>query len=222
MEGKKEHLEAYWQIGKRIVQQEQHGEDRATYGESILKELSKALTAEFGKGFSYANLRNFRQFYLTYPDPEICYTLCSKLTWSHNRLIMRLEDVKARLYYLKEAAEQGWSVRMLERNINTFYYQRLLSSRNKIEITQHTEYSEKEHARDFIKDPFVFEVRRGTLYYILGSTKGILERKYPSQPVYLEPKGEGENSILVKRYLEIKCSNQSVARLVGQGESYTA
>ena len=71
-------LEAYWQIGKRIVEQEQHGEDRAAYGEAILKELSKALTAEFGRGFSYANLRNFRQFYLTYPDPEICYTLCSK------------------------------------------------------------------------------------------------------------------------------------------------
>jgi hypothetical protein len=80
-------VEAYWQIGKRIVEQEQHGKDRAAYGESILKELSKALTAEFGRGFSYANLRNFRQFYLTYPDPDICYTLCSKLTWSHNRLI---------------------------------------------------------------------------------------------------------------------------------------
>lgn len=117
--------EAYWQIGKRIVEQEQHGENRAAYGEGILKELSKALTSEFGKGFSSANLRNFRQFYLTYP---ICYTLCSKLTWSHNRLIMRLESAKARSYYLKEAAEQGWSVRTLERNINSGYYQRLISS----------------------------------------------------------------------------------------------
>ena len=150
-------VEAYWQIGKRIVEQEQHGEDRAAYGESILQELSKALTAEFGRGFSYANLRNFRQFYLTYPNPEICYTLCSKLTWSHNRLIMRVENTDARAYYLKESAEQGWSVRTLERNVNTYYYQRLLSSRNKPEITQHTETLEKELPRDFIKDPFVFE-----------------------------------------------------------------
>ena len=97
-------VEAYWQIGKRIVEQEQHGEDRAAYGEGILKELSKALTAEFGKGFFYANLRNFRQFYLTYSDHEICYSLCSKLTWSHNRLIMRVENTAARSYYLREAA----------------------------------------------------------------------------------------------------------------------
>lgn len=98
-------VEAYWQIGKRIVEQEQHGKDRAAYGEGILKELSRALTAEFGKGFSYANLRNFRQFYLTYPDPDICYTPCSKLTWSHNRLIMMVEDAAARSYYLKEASK---------------------------------------------------------------------------------------------------------------------
>jgi predicted nuclease of restriction endonuclease-like (RecB) superfamily len=150
-------LEAYWQIGKRIVEQEQHGEDRAAYGEAILKELSKALTAEFGRGFSYANLRNFRQFYLTYPDPEICYTLCSKLTWSHNRLIMRVEDSAARSYYLKEASEHGWSVRTLERNIITFYYQRLLPSRNTQETVQNKESREKEQSRDFIKDPFVFE-----------------------------------------------------------------
>lgn len=96
-------VEAYWNIGQKIVQEEQNGKERAAYGEAILKELSIALTAEFGKGFSYANLRNFRQFYLTYPDFSICYTLCSKLTWSHNRLIMRTNDPVARKYYLKEA-----------------------------------------------------------------------------------------------------------------------
>ena len=122
-------VEAYWLIGKRIVEQEQHGEERAVYGEGILKELSKALTTEFGKGFSYSNLRNFRQFYLTYRDNEICYTLCSKLTWSHNRLIMRVENEAAREFYLNEAADQNWNVRTLERNINTFYYHRLLSSK---------------------------------------------------------------------------------------------
>lgn len=150
-------VEAYWQIGKRIVEQEQNGENRAAYGQAILKELSKALTAEFGKGFSYSSMYNFRQFYLTYPDPEIFYTVCRNLTWSHNRLIMRVEDSSARTYYLKEASEQAWSVRTLERNINTFYYQRLLSSQNRSEIAKPTEPLEKEQSRDFIKDPFVFE-----------------------------------------------------------------
>ena len=76
---------------------------------------------EFGKGFSYPNLRNFRQFYLTYPNEQICYTPCIKLPWSHNRLIMRVENNDAREYYLNETAQQGWSVRTLERNINSFY-----------------------------------------------------------------------------------------------------
>ena len=95
-------VESYWQIGKRIVEQEQHGDNRAAYGEGILLELSKVLTAEFGRGFSYANLRNFRQFYLTYADPEICYTLCSKLTWSHNRLIMRVESSSIPRDFIKD------------------------------------------------------------------------------------------------------------------------
>lgn len=150
-------VEAYWLIGKRIVEEEQEGKERAEYGEAILKNLSIALTGEFGKGFSYANLRNFRQFYLTYPNPEICYTLCSKLTWSHNRLIMRVESEDARDYYLREAAEQNWSVRVLERNIHTLYYQRLLSSQNKQEDLLHSSTQEKSTANDFIKDPYVFE-----------------------------------------------------------------
>ncbi len=79
---------AYWLIGKRIVLEEQNGADRAAYGEAVLKNLSKELTSEFGNGFSYSNLRMMRQFYLTYTDYEICYTLCVKLSWSHNRLIM--------------------------------------------------------------------------------------------------------------------------------------
>lgn len=144
-------VEAYWLIGKRIVLQEQQGEKRATYGEFLLQELSKALTTEFGKGFSYANLRNFRQFYLTYGEDEICYTLCSKLTWSHNRLIMRVNDEDARLFYLKESAEQAWSVRQLERNINTMTYQRMLS------VKTTNKESETLRIEDFIKDPYVFE-----------------------------------------------------------------
>lgn len=87
---------AYWLIGKRIVVEEQKGANKAEYGEGLLKNLSKELTAEFGNGFSYANLYNMRQLYLTYNNSEIFYTLCIKLPWSHNRLIMRVADPKAR------------------------------------------------------------------------------------------------------------------------------
>ena len=147
---------AYWQIGRRIVEEEQGGSAKSTYGDRLLPELSRALTAEFGKGFSLANLKNFRKFYLTFPDREKSYTLCSLLTWSHNRLIMREEDAKARLYYLQEAKAQNWSVRQLQRQIETRTYQRLLS-------TQTTPDSEpatlpaKPSIRDFIKDPYVLE-----------------------------------------------------------------
>jgi len=143
-------IEAYWQIGKRIVEQEQEGSQRARYGEAILKELSINLTQEFGKGFSEPNLRNFRQFFLTYPDFQICYTLCNELSWSHNRMIMRVEDKEARKFYLTEAKNLSWSVRTLERNINTQYYQRILS-------TNQVKNDEQESIHDYIKDPYIFE-----------------------------------------------------------------
>jgi len=106
---------AYWLIGKRIVVEEQKGAEKASYGEGLLKNLSKELTAEFGNGFSYANLKNMRKFYKTYPN-EKGYTLCSQLPWSHNRLIMRVQNSDAREWYLREAAREQWSVRQLERN----------------------------------------------------------------------------------------------------------
>jgi predicted nuclease of restriction endonuclease-like (RecB) superfamily len=150
-------VEAYWMIGKRIVDQEQHGENRAAYGENILKELSKSLTGTFGKGFSYSNLYNFRQFYLTYSEHDKFYTLCRKLTWSHNRLIMRVENIEARNYYLTEAAEQNWSVRTLERNIETFYYHRILSSGKSPNELGLNSTNEQQQPEDFIKDPYIFE-----------------------------------------------------------------
>ncbi|SDF52171.1 Predicted nuclease of restriction endonuclease-like (RecB) superfamily, DUF1016 family [Bacteroidales bacterium KHT7] len=150
---------AYWLIGKRIVLEEQKGQDRANYGEKLLKNLSKELTAEFGNGFSYPNLRNMRQFYRTYPNAEICYTLCSKLSWSHNRLIMRVSDANAREWYLREAASANWSVRELERNINSFYYQRHLESGSiKSEnATQCVANSNGLNPRQLLKDPYVLE-----------------------------------------------------------------
>lgn len=150
-----EMVQAYWLLGKRIVDEEQNGEHRATYGEALLKKLSKALTGQFGKGFSYANLRNFRQFFLTYPDAQNCYALRSNLTWTHHRLIMRVENIAAREYYLKECEAQNWSTRVLERNIHTFYYDRLLSSKNN--DTNQIKKVEQHSLQDFIKDPYIFE-----------------------------------------------------------------
>lgn len=149
-------VEAYWKIGEKIVLEEQQGKDRAEYGKQIVQTLSAELTSEFGKGFSFANLYNMKQFYQTYPDFEIFYTLCRNLTWSHNRLIMRVSDKTARNYYLTEAAESNWSVRTLERNINTMYYQRLLSSQNKETIEKEAENKPNE-IFDFIKNPTVLE-----------------------------------------------------------------
>lgn len=147
-------VEAYWLIGQRIVQEEQQGQHKAQYGMRLLENLSRALTESLGKGFSYANLRNFRQFYLTYPDREICYTACSKLSWSHNRLIMREENAEARAYYLAESAAQQWSVRQLERNLQSRSFQRLLSSRG---APQTSSAANRESLGDFIKDPYVLE-----------------------------------------------------------------
>lgn len=145
---------AYWLIGKRIVVEEQQGQERAAYGEQILKKLSQELTAEFGNGFSYANLKNMRKFYKTYPNQK-GYTLCTQLSWSHNRLIMRVEDPVAREWYLQEAARENWSVRQLERNIQSFYYQRILSANQTTGQKTITKYASD--TKEFIKDPYVLE-----------------------------------------------------------------
>jgi predicted nuclease of restriction endonuclease-like (RecB) superfamily len=148
-------VEAYWQIGRRIVEEEQSGEAKAAYGERLIPELSRSLTTEFGKGFSLANLKNFRKFYLTYPNGEKSYTLCSLLSWSHNRLIMREEEPQARIYYLEEARRQNWSVRQLQRQLKTRTYQRLLSTKASTEPESLTPAAPS--ILDFIKDPYVLE-----------------------------------------------------------------
>ena len=101
-----------------------------------------------------ANLRNMRQFYLTYAEDEICYTLCSKLSWSHNKLIMRVSDRNAREYYLKEAILQQWTVRQTEREIQSFSYQRVLANQG---TYSDGEISGNIGTRSFIKDPYVLE-----------------------------------------------------------------
>lgn len=122
-------VEAYWQMGKRVVEQEQLGKDRADYGSQLLKSLSKELTAEFGKGFSVGSLYYYRQFCQTFP--EIFATPWRILTWSHYKRLLQVTNADARAWYLKEAAGQMWSYRTLDRNIGSQYYERLLLSQHK-------------------------------------------------------------------------------------------
>ncbi len=150
-----EMVQAYWNIGRCIVEYEQAGNVRAEYGKAVMQNLSKRLTAEFGKGFTIANLRNMRQFYLMFQKR---YAVRSELTWTHYRMIMRIENPDARAYYVDECAKGNWSTRQLERQINSFCYERVLSSRNKEAVV--SEIFEKEPVRtpeDFIKDPYVLE-----------------------------------------------------------------
>lgn len=166
-------VEAYWLIGKRIVEEEQHGEKRAEYGKRILKTVSEELTAEFGKGYSLRSIRDFRNFYLTFPallsirqtvsaESQLIIqpTVSAKLSWSHFQLIMRVSNKEAQAYYLKEAAENMWSVRTLERNISTMYYQRLLVTQIKEPVENEMYEKTKEFQNnkyEFIKSPSVLE-----------------------------------------------------------------
>lgn len=100
-------VDAYWRIGRRIVEEEQGGAARAEYGSQLIRHLARALGEEFSQGMSVANLRNFRQFYLTFADAGKHYALRSELSWTHWRLIMRVEDPQARDYYIEETARQG-------------------------------------------------------------------------------------------------------------------
>ncbi len=148
-------VEAYWLIGQRIVQEEQLGQHKAQYGTRLMQELSIALTADLGKGFSYANLYNFRQFYRVFPDQQILYTLCRELSWSHLRLIIRADSQQAIEYYCNETRAQNWTVRQLERHLQTKDYQRLLSTQ-----AQASDPAKKAAHLDFIKDPYVLEFLR--------------------------------------------------------------
>ena len=120
-------VEAYWLIGKQIVEA-QAGNERAEYGTQLLKYLSEQLTHDFGKGFTVTNLTYMRQFYLTFP---IRHALRDKLSWTHYRLILKVFNEKARNFYIDECAKSNWSTRQLERQINTHFYERLLSSQDK-------------------------------------------------------------------------------------------
>ena len=151
-------VEAYWKIGRRIVEEEQSGRERAEYGKEILQNLSKELTEEFGKGYSYRTLREIRQFYLMFSDFEKWRTVSAKLTWSHFQKVLRISDEKARIFYLTEAAENMWSVRTLDRNISTLYYDRIVASIDKKTVEDEMkDKTKKLQAEEFIKNPVVLE-----------------------------------------------------------------
>ena len=149
-------VEAYWNIGKQIM--EVQGENpRAEYGSKLLKYLSKELTKEFGKGFDESNLRNMRKFYQSFPIHD---TLCHELSWSHYRLLIKIDDEKRRGFYMEEASSVGWSVRQLERQINSFYFERLLATgqEGRSEVENEIQLLEPKMERDYIlKDPYILE-----------------------------------------------------------------
>ena len=147
-------VEAYWNIGKSIIE-EQGGDEKAAYGTGLLKELSEQMTRDFGKGFTVTNLKYMRQFYLTFPNG---HALRGELSWTHYRLLMRVENKNAREFYMQEAIKSQWSTRQLERQINSFFYERLLSSKDKERVA--AEVRDLEPAKkpeDIIRDPYVLE-----------------------------------------------------------------
>lgn len=139
---------AYWNVGKRIVEQELKGSAKAKYGSYIIKRLAQELSDQYGTGFSIANIKNCRQLYVTFPQDSFGYSMIGKVHWSHLRTIMRLENAKERDFYLQETATECWSVRELERNIKSGYYKRILSTQFPDKMGQ---------ASQFVKDPYVLE-----------------------------------------------------------------
>ncbi len=150
----------YWNVGKRIVEEEQHGESRAEYGKHLIDLLSHELSQTYPKGYSPRNLRDYRQFYLCFNDLEIWHSRVPNLTWTHFRTLLSVTSEDARYWYVQEASRQSWSVRTLARNVGSQYYFRLLQSPQKEavinEMLQLTE-SLKDEPQGFLKDPVVAE-----------------------------------------------------------------
>ncbi len=148
-------VQAYWQIGRIIVEHEQNGNARADYGKSVLQELSSRLTKDFGKGFSVRTLQQMKKFYVTFPNTN---ALRSQLTWTHYRLLLSVENEQARQWYMDEAIASAWSSRQLERQISTLYYERLLASKEQAPVrAEAVELTAPLATENFIKDPYVLE-----------------------------------------------------------------
>lgn len=156
----------YWHIGEKIFNEEQQGKDRADYGNYLIKYISEQLQPEFGSGFSYRQLELMRQFYRTFP---IANSLRSQLSWTHYRMLLRLETEDKREYYIAETVKNNWSVRQMERQINSQLFERLLLSNDKesvLAVARNEKLPEK--PQEIIKDPMVLEflgLRRESAYY---------------------------------------------------------
>lgn len=163
---------AYFEIGRMIVEEEQHGANRAAYGKQILKELSAYLTKIYGKGFSVTNLKQMRQFYLTYANDQIGQTLSDQfknlpavstgrkfyLSWSHYLKLMRIDNIEERHFYEIESVKNDWSLSELKRQFNSALYERLLLSTDKKEVYRLALEGQKaETPRDIVKDPYILE-----------------------------------------------------------------
>jgi len=174
-------VHAYWQVGRLIVKHEQGGKGRAAYGEAVLEDLSRRLTADFGRGFDPSNLRYMRLFFQRFPNRDAVRhrlpaqgirdalrhkstgtdargDLRPELSWTHYRLLLGVEDARARGWYLSEAADQHWSTRQLDRQISVLYYERLLASRKKMPVRKEArEKLATVTPAQFIRDPYVLE-----------------------------------------------------------------
>lgn len=150
-------VQTCWEIGRHIVEFEQHGKSRAAYGKGLLGLLAGALTGEFGKGFDASNLRYMRLFYQAFPIRD---ALRHELSWTHYRMLLRVTDEQARRWYMNEAAEQNWSSRALERQMGTLYYERLLQSTDKPAVRAEADAklaALRQEPRAFVRDPVMLE-----------------------------------------------------------------
>ena len=153
-------IQMYWSIGQRIVEDEQQGQRRAEYGQKLMQILAEELTKEYGDGFSKRNLDYYRKFYLSFPDYEIVNACVHNLSWTHFRSLLRVNDEKARIWYLNEASRECWNSRTLDRNIGTQYYYRLLQAPKKDDIIAEMKEKTKSSPTDnfsLIKNPVIAE-----------------------------------------------------------------
>jgi predicted nuclease of restriction endonuclease-like (RecB) superfamily len=150
-------VQAYWSIGRTIVEEEQKGGNRADYGTYLVENISVTLAKEYGKGFDKTNLWNMIRFYRSFP---IIDALRQELSWTHYRILMRVEKEPAREFYLQECVEGNWSTRQLERQINSLYFERILMSSKQGRPLVKKEADDKKEvmqAEQIIKDPYVLE-----------------------------------------------------------------
>lgn len=148
-------VRAYWHIGRVIVEEEQKGKERAEYGTELIKQLAKKLTKKHGRGFTETNLKYMRQFYRFF---ENSHSLRDELSWTHYRLLLKVGNEQARLFYMQETVDCNWSTRTLERQIGNLYYERMLMSHNtQVVRNEATEREIRQEPKDIIKDPYVLE-----------------------------------------------------------------